>query len=375
MDDYLRTLLDAKARITEVAAEALDPNHRLTIDIREPHEYAIGILPDAVTIPAGQLATRIDSVAENLTTPITLYCAVGERSAIAAAMLNDTGYTDVVSLAGGIKSWMAKGFATTARSTLSEVDRQRYARHIVIPSVGTNGQQRLLDASVIIVGAGGLGSPVALYLAAAGVGTLGLVDDDVVELSNLQRQILHTTNDEGRAKTDSGRDRLQATNPGITVVPHRSRLTATNALDILGGYDIIVDGTDNFATRYLINDASMHLEVPVVHGSVFRFEGQVAVFDPYKSACYCCVFPEPPTGDLAPNCTEAGVFGVVPGVVGTMQAAEVLKLIMGIGTPLVGQLLTYDALDQSTLTVRLQRDPDCRACSNKDMPPVLATDS
>ncbi len=367
----MHKLLAAKARVTEVSPEGLDANTGLIIDVREPHELAVGRLPNAVAIPMHQLASRIGSVATDPATPIVLYCAVGERSAVAAVMLEDAGYSNVASLAGGIKRWMATGYPTETDTALGEADRRRYARHIVIPSVGAAGQQRLLDASVVIVGAGGLGSPVALYLGAAGIGTIGIIDDDVVELSNLQRQILHTTIDVGRPKTDSATDRIVAVNPGVKVVTHQIRLTADNALETLAGYDVIVDGTDNFATRYLINDASMHLGTPVVHGSVFRFEGQVAVFQPHESACYRCLFPEPPPADLAPNCAEAGVFGVLPGVIGSMQATEVLKLILGIGTPLVGKLLTYDGLDQSTHMMRLPRDPDCLACGDEAHPPDL----
>ncbi|MCP4965249.1 MAG: molybdopterin-synthase adenylyltransferase MoeB [bacterium] len=372
MDDYLRMLLEAKARVTEVSPDDLDTDHGVLIDVREPHEHALGLLPNAIPIPLSQLGARIGTVAADPATPIVAYCAVGDRSAIATAMLEDSGYSNVVSLAGGIKRWMAAGFPTKSDTALSEADRRRYARHIVMPSVGTSGQQRLLNASIVIVGAGGLGSPVALYLAAAGIGTIGLVDDDAVELSNLQRQILHTTKDEGRPKIDSAADRISAINPGVKVLARQVRLDGGNALDLLSGFDVIVDGTDNFATRYLINDASMHLDTPVVHGSVFRFEGQVAVFQPHESACYRCVFPAPPPADLAPNCTQAGVFGVLPGVIGSMQATEVLKLILGIGEPLVGKLLTYDGLDQSTHVVRLQRDRQCPACGQE--PPELTTE-
>ena len=371
MDDYLQLLLAAKARVTEVSPENVDTEESLIIDVREAHEHAVGLLPNAVTIPMRDLGTRIGAVASDPTRPIVVYCAVGERSAIAAAMLEDAGYSAVSSLAGGIKRWMAAGLPTRSDTSLGEADRRRYARHIVMPTVGTIGQQRLLDASVMIVGAGGLGSPVALYLAAAGVGTIGLVDDDIVELSNLQRQILHSTSDKGRPKTASAADRINALNPGIKVLALQTRLTAENALEILAGYDIIIDGTDNFATRYLINDASMHLNTPVVHGSVFRFEGQVAVFQPHESACYRCLFPQPPPADLAPNCAQAGVFGVLPGVIGSMQATEALKLILRIGDPLVGKLLTYDGLDQSTHVVRLARDPQCIACGDPHRLPEL----
>lgn len=368
MDDYLSKLLAAKARITEVSVGNLDPTHGAIVDVRQPHELALGLLPNAVAIPMDELVSRINTVVDSHDERIVLYCAVGERSAIAAAALEDAGYSNVVSLAGGIKQWMAKRRPTVSDTGLTERSRRRYARHIVLPQVGVVGQQSLLDARVLIVGAGGLGSPAALYLAAAGVGTIGLVDDDVVELSNLQRQILHSTEDEGHPKATSGAHRINAINPGVEVSPHHTRLSKHNAIEIIAGYDIVVDGTDNFASRYLINDASMHIGVPVVHGSVFRFEGQVAVFIPHQTACYRCVFPKPPPADLAPNCTEAGVFGVLPGVIGTMQATEVLKLIIGIGEPLAGKLLTYDAMDQSTRTLRLERRKDCAACGGPPPP-------
>lgn len=375
MNDYLNILLAAKARVTEVSAEEVDTDSSVIVDVRQPHELAIGLLPGAHAAPLGELTAKIRSMAPDSEHPIVLYCAVGERSAIGAAMLEDLGYTNVVSLAGGIKEWMARGLRTVTEMELAEPQRRRYARHIVMPDVGAAGQQKLLNSSVVIVGAGGLGSPVALYLAAAGVGRIGIVDDDTVELSNLQRQILHTTPDQGRPKTNSARDRIATLNPDVTVDVHETRLTASNALSTLRGYDLIIDGTDNFATRYLINDVSMHLKAPVVHGSVFRFEGQVAVFAPYESACYRCVFPEAPPADLAPNCTEAGVFGVLPGVVGSMQATEALKLLLGLGMPLVGRLLTYDALDQSTHTVRLQRRHDCIACGDESNPPDLSDEA
>lgn len=375
MDDYLRMLLAAKARITEIAAEDLDTGTGVIVDVRQPHEWNIGLLPNAVGVPMGDLVGRIDSLATGPDERIVLYCTVGERSAIAAAALEDAGFTNVVSLAGGIREWMARGYPTVSDSTLTATQRRRYARHVVLPQVGLSGQQLLIDAKVLVVGVGGLGSPAALYLAAAGVGTIGLVDDDVVELSNLQRQILHTTAAEGTPKTTSGAATLGAVNPDVKVIAHQTRLAADNAIEILSGYDIVVDGTDNFATRYLINDASLHLRFPVVHGSVFRFEGQVAVFKPYETACYRCVFPEPPPADLAPSCAVAGVFGVLPGVIGTMQATEVLKLVLGLGEPLLGRLLTYDALDQSTRTMRLQRDSGCVACRDRSHPPVLRSEA
>ncbi len=361
--DYAQRLTDARSVITEITAEQLRTEDALVVDVREPAELAVGLVEGAVAIPMTQLIDHMADHTPELDTRIVLYCAVGERSAIAAAALQEAGYRNVVSLAGGIKRWMALGYPTESDSDLSEAIRRRYARHIVLPGVGVSGQRSLLDARILIVGAGGLGSPAALYLAAAGIGTIGLADDDKVELSNLQRQILHTTAGEGRSKAESGAEQLRAINPDIAVIPHHLRLSADNALDVLGGYDIIIDGTDNFSTRYLINDASMYTGATVVHGSIFRFEGQVAVFRPRETACYRCVFPEPPPPGLAPNCTEAGVFGVLPGVVGSMQATEALKLLLGIGEPLLGRLLTYDALSQSTYTINLKRRGDCASCS------------
>ncbi len=370
MDEYRRLLAAARERVTQVSPDGFDTSVVTLIDVREPRELAIGLLPGAISIPMAQIAARIAEVAPDHDTPIVLYCAVGERSAIVAAQLEDAGYRRVASLAGGIRRWMGLGLPTVADTDLSDAARHRYARHIALPQVGIAGQERLNKARVVIIGAGGLGSPAALYLAAAGIGTLGLVDDDVVELSNLQRQVLHGTGDEGQPKAVSGARRMNDINPEVAVTAHVTRLSADNAIDILSGYDIIVDGTDSFATRYLINDASMYTRSTVVHGSVFRFEGQVGVFAPYQTACYRCVFPEPPPPNLAPSCAEAGVFGVLPGIIGTMQAAEVLKLILGIGEPLLGRLLTYDALDQTTHTVRLVRNPECESCGGDEPPPL-----
>jgi len=364
-------LLAARARITEISATDADVAGATIIDIREPHELAVGMLPGAVPLRMSELAKSIGTVAPDPTAKIVLYCAVGERSAIAAAMLEDLGYADVASLGGGIKLWMAADRPTVAASSLSSAQRHRYARQLVLPGVGIEGQQLLIAARIAIVGAGGLGSPAALYLTAAGVGMVSLIDQDAVELSNLQRQLLHGTGDIGRPKTDSGAERIMSINPDVEVARHQTRLSADNALEILAGHDVIIDGTDNFATRYLINDASLRLRIPVVHGSVFRFEGQVSVFHPYAGPCYRCLFPEPPPADLAPNCAEAGVFGVVPGVVGALQATEAIKLVVGVGDPLVGEMVTYDALDQSMHKVRFLRDPQCESCGDEDNPPAL----
>ncbi|MDJ0923480.1 MAG: molybdopterin-synthase adenylyltransferase MoeB [Acidimicrobiia bacterium] len=370
MDPYRRRLREALARITEVEPDAVQLAKMVVIDLREPAELALGLLPGAHTIGLAELGDRIRTVADP-DTPLLLYCAVGERSAIAAAALEDQGYANVTSLAGGLKRWMEEGRQIVAADSLSAEQRHRYARHIVLPAVGVTGQQRLLDARVAIVGAGGLGSPAALYLAAAGVGAIGLIDDDVVDLSNLQRQILHTTGAAGRPKPESGAKTLRDLNPEVIVDSHHARLAAENAETLLSGYDVIVDGTDNLATRYLLNDAALRLRIPVIHGSVFRFEGQVSVFLPYAGPCYRCLFPEPPPAELAPNCAQAGVFGVLPGVVGTMQATETIKLILGLGNLLVGRLLTYDALEQDTHVVRFERDPNCPSCGDEAAPPEL----
>jgi molybdopterin/thiamine biosynthesis adenylyltransferase/rhodanese-related sulfurtransferase len=363
-------LLAAQARITEVTPDEADLETSVVIDVREPHELEVGILPSAHAVSLRDLTERIGELARR-ETPILLYCAVGERSAIAAAILEDHGYTNVGSLAGGIKRWMAEDRPTTSATTLTADQRHRYARHIVLPQVGAKGQQQLTESQVVIVGAGGLGSPAAMYLAAAGVGRLGLIDHDQVDLSNLQRQILHRSLDVGLDKTDSASTTIAQLNPDVVVTAHNARLGAANAEELLDGYDVIIDGTDNLPTRYLLNDTSLRLRTPLVHGSVFRFEGQVSVFEPYAGPCYRCLFPAPPPPELSPNCAEAGVFGVLPGVIGAMQATETLKLLLGIGTSLVGRLLTYDALEQSTLTVRFPRDPGCPSCSNETNPPEL----
>ena len=374
MDPYRRMLLAARARITEIAPNDVDVDSQVLIDLREPHELAVGVLRNAHPIPLRDLANRIGLVATR-DADIVLYCAVGERSAIGAAILEDHGYANVVSLAGGIKRWMAEGRETQTTSPLTPEQRYRYARHIVLPGVGTAGQQRLLNSRVAVVGAGGLGSPAIMYLAAAGVGTIGIIDDDDVELSNLQRQILHDSEDIGLPKTQSAMETANEINPEPVIETHQVRLAADNAEEILRGYDVVIDGTDNLATRYLLNDASIRLRIPVVHGSVFRFEGQVSVFAPYEGPCYRCLFPEPPPADLVPSCAEAGVFGVVPGVIGTMQATETIKIILGLGSPLVGRLVTYDALEQDTHTVRLQRNPECSSCADPARPPELRNES
>jgi adenylyltransferase/sulfurtransferase len=356
----------ARAAVTEVTASAVAMDLAAAgtlLDVREADEWEQGIIPGAVHVPRGTLESAIGRVAPDPHASLTLYCAVGARSALAALSLQAMGYTNVRSLEGGFAAWKAAALPWDLPETFTNDQRARYARHVMLPEVGESGQRRLLGGRALIVGAGGLGSPVALYLAAAGVGTIGLVDFDRVDASNLQRQILHDLNRIGETKVESARQSIGALNSDVKVETYDLRLAAANVLDVAAGYDVIVDGADNFPTRYLLNDASIHLGIPVVHGSIFRFEGQVSVFDPRNGPCYRCLFPEAPPPELAPNCAEAGVLGVLPGVIGTLQATEAIKLILGIGEPLIGRLLTYDALDQEFRTLRISKQADCPACS------------
>ena len=368
---YYELVALAKREIREISTADLGarmPDAPLIIDIREPQECVAGTIPRAVLIPMGALSDAIERVAPDRDTEVVLMCAAGNRSALAAKALQDMGYRRVSSLAGGFGKWRTEG-----REAAYPVDASaaRYARHLVLPGVGAVGQQRLAAASVLIVGAGGLGSPASLYLAAAGVGMIGVIDDDIVELSNLQRQVIHDTAGIGTLKVDSAAATLTGLNPEVTVVGHPDRLSASNAVDLMSGYDAIVDGSDNFPTRYLVNDAALQLRIPVVHGSVFRWEGQVTVIDPYRGPCYRCLFPEPPPPELAPDCAEAGVFGAVPGVIGSMMAIETAKLILGIGSPLIGRLCVYDGLAQQMMELRVQRNPQCPACGDENRPPPI----
>jgi molybdopterin/thiamine biosynthesis adenylyltransferase/rhodanese-related sulfurtransferase len=364
---YSQLLNKVKQQIQEIGPrEALDAvqskGNLALIDVREPDEYQQGAIPLAVHIPRGYLEQRIENTVPDHSTQIVLYCAGGVRSAFAAATLQELGYTNVSSLRGGFTEWKNAGLPFAVPKTLSDSQRNRYSRHLLIPEVGEAGQIRLLESKVLLIGAGGLGSPAALYLAAAGVGTLGIVDADVVDESNLQRQILHNSTRVGQPKTTSARQTLESLNSDITVIEHNERLVADNVLDIISNYDVIVDGADNFPTRYLLNDASILTKKPVVHGSIFRFEGQLTVFQPHEGPCYRCIFPEPPPPELAPSCAEAGVLGVLPGIVGSLQASEALKLLLGIGDSLVGRLLLFDALECSFRELRLRRNPQCPAC-------------
>jgi molybdopterin/thiamine biosynthesis adenylyltransferase/rhodanese-related sulfurtransferase len=364
MASFRDLLKQTKAQIREIdteTAERLLPDATF-LDVRELDEWEQGAIPGAVFIPRGHLESKIENQIADRDRPIVVYCAGGTRSAFAAKTLQDLGYTDVVNMAGGFGRWKDQGRPWITPATLTPDQRNRYHRHILLPEVGEAGQQKLLGSKVLLLGAGGLGSPAALYLAAAGVGTIGIVDMDVVDASNLQRQVLHNMERIGERKVDSAKKTLTAINPDINVVTYDVRFGADNILDIIDGYDVIVDGTDNFPTRYLLNDASLLKRIPVVHGSIFRFEGQVTVFDPYNGPCYRCLLPEPPPPELAPSCAEAGVLGVLPGIIGSIQALEAIKLLLDLGEPLRGRLLAYDALEESFRTFKVRRDPTCPAC-------------
>jgi sulfur-carrier protein adenylyltransferase/sulfurtransferase len=342
------------------------------IDVRETDEVAAGHLPGAVHIPRGYLESRIEGVVPDRDAHVIVYCASGNRSAYAARTLSeDLGYTNVSSMLGGITLWKDRGYEVKMPRTLTPEQRERYSRHTLIPEIGAEGQQKLLDAKVLLLGAGGLGSPTALYLAAAGVGTLGIVDDDVVDLSNLQRQVIHTTDRVGVPKVDSAEESIRALNPDVNVVKYPVRIDATNIMEIIEGYDVIVDGVDNFPTRYLLNDATVRLKIPVVSASILGFDGQLSVFKPYDGPCYRCLFREPPPAELAPSCGANGVLGVLPGTMGLLQATEVIKLILDIGEPAIGRLLLYDALGATLTEVKVHRDPECPICSR---PPEEITD-
>jgi molybdopterin/thiamine biosynthesis adenylyltransferase/rhodanese-related sulfurtransferase len=349
---------DTKARAVEASSGG-----PVLIDVRERDEYEQGFVPRAQWIPRGFLELKIEDAVPERDRELILYCAGGTRSALAARSLQDLGYTRVSSMAGGFRAWKNAGFPFDRPRTLNADQVKRYSRHIMLPEVGEAGQAKLLDSKVLFIGAGGLGSPSSMYLAAAGVGTLGLVDDDVVDESNLQRQLLHNMERLGMPKVDSARKTLQLLNPDVKVIGHQERLSSENVLRIIADYDVIVDGADNFPTRYLLNDAALKLGKPVVHASIFRFEGQVTTFLPHSGPCYRCLYPDPPPPGMAPSCQEAGVLGVLPGLVGTMQANEAVKILLGIGETLSGRLLVFDALSTKFRTLKLRKDPNCRVCS------------
>lgn len=361
MPSFRDLLSEAKSQIREVTtaeAEELRSAGWTVLDVREPDEFEQGSIPGAVFIPRGHLEAQVEGRIPDKAAPVLIHCAGGVRSAFAARTLQELGYDEVVSMDGGFNKWKDEGREWRTPKVLSPEQRNRYQRHLLVPEVGEVGQQKLLDAKVLMLGAGGLGSPSALYLAAAGVGTIGIVDMDVVDESNLQRQILHNMDRIGERKVDSAKKTLTALNPDVNVVTYDRRLDASNIEEIIAGYDVIVDGADNFPVRYMLNDASVKLGIPVVHGSIFRFEGQVTVFHPLEGPTYRDLLPQPPPAEMAPSCAEAGVLGALPGIIGTIQAIETIKLILGAGDSLVGRYLTFDALDMTFREFRLRVDPD-----------------
>lgn len=343
------------------------------VDVREKNEWDEGYVPGALHIPRGFLELRIEEAIPDKDKHIVLYCAGGIRSMYAGLTLKQMGYEHVTSMSGGFSQWKNSGLPYVQPRTLSQAQLKRYSRHLLVPEVGEQGQIKLLDSRVLLVGAGGLGAPAAFYLAAAGVGTIGIIDADKVEESNLQRQIIHTTQRVGEYKAESARQAIADLNPDVNVITLIDRLDETNVARIIADYDVIIDGTDNFPTRYLLNDAALLANKPVIHGSVFRFEGQVTVFKPYEGPCYRCLYPEPPPPELAPSCAEAGVLGVLPGVIGLLQSVEALKVLLGIGDPLVGRMMTYDALAGEFSELNLYRDPNCPACGEHGHPEDLPT--
>ena len=367
MASFRELLSAAKSQIAEVstdeAASRITTAGTVVLDVREPDEYEQGALVDVVHIPRGHLEAQVEARISGHDTPIVVYCAGGVRSAFAAKTLGELGYTDVVSMAGGFGRWKDEGKPWKAPASLTPEQRNRYQRHLLLPEVGEKGQLALFEKKVLMIGAGGLGSPAALYLAAAGVGTLGIVDMDVVDASNLQRQILHNLDRIGDRKVDSAKKTLTLMNPDLNVVTYDTRLGADNIEAIMTGYDLIVDGTDNFPTRYLVNDVSLKVGIPVVFGALFRFDGQVTIFKPHDGPCYRCMLPEPPPAEMAPSCAEAGVLGVLPGIIGSLQAMEAIKYLLNLGDSLSGRLLTYDALEASFRPLKIRRDPNCPACS------------
>jgi molybdopterin/thiamine biosynthesis adenylyltransferase/rhodanese-related sulfurtransferase len=362
-------LRQIKGRIDEVDPGVVREqvsNGAVVVDVREAEEWSTGHIPGARHVPKSYLESRIENAAPDRAQHVILYCQSGNRSAWAArTLIDDLGYENVESMTGGFTLWKDRGYEVDMPRTLTAEQRERYSRHLLLPEVGIEGQQKLLDAKVLLLGAGGLGSPTALYLAAAGVGTLGIVDDDVVDLSNLQRQVIHNSERIGMPKVDSAEQTIKALNPDVNVQKYAVRLDAENIMDILPDYDIVVDGLDNFPSRYLLNDASVRLQIPVVSAAILGFEGQLSVFKPYDGPCYRCLFPVPPPAELAPSCGANGVLGVLPGTMGLLQATEVIKLILDEGEPLIGRLLMYDALAATVSEVKVRRDPQCPICSRE----------
>ena len=363
--EYIRQI---KSQVEEVDPAQVSEhlgNGIVLVDVRETTEWDAGHIPGAKHVPRAYLESRIEGIAgSDRSQEIVLYCASGQRSALAAHTLTDQlGYENVKSMTGGITLWKDRGYKVEVPKALTGEQRERYSRHLLVPEIGLEGQTKLLEAKVLLLGAGGLGSPTALYLAAAGVGTLGVVDDDDVDLSNLQRQVIHTTDRIGTPKVDSAEIAIKAINPDVEVVKYRTRLDASNIVEIIEGYDVIVDGVDNFPTRYLLNDATVRLDIPVVSASILGFDGQLSVFKPHDGPCYRCLYPVPPPAELAPSCGANGVLGVLPGTMGLLQATEVVKLVTGAGEPLIGRLLLYEALGATFTELKVRRDPECPICS------------
>jgi molybdopterin/thiamine biosynthesis adenylyltransferase/rhodanese-related sulfurtransferase len=363
--EYIRQI---KSQVEEVDPAQVSEhlgNGIVLVDVRESTEWDAGHIPGAKHVPRGYLESRIEgAVGADRSQEIVVYCASGQRSALAAHTLKgELGYENVKSMTGGITLWKDRGYKVEIPKVLSPEQRERYSRHLLIPEIGLEGQTKLLESKVLLLGAGGLGSPTALYLAAAGVGTLGVVDDDEVDLSNLQRQVIHTTDRIGVAKVDSAEQSITAINPDVKVVKYKTRLDASNIMEIIDGYDVIVDGVDNFPTRYLLNDATVRLGIPVVSASILGFDGQLSVFKPHDGPCYRCLYPVPPPAELAPSCGANGVLGVLPGTMGLLQATEVVKLVTGAGEPLIGRLLLYEALGATFTELKVRRDPECPICS------------
>jgi len=364
-DTLLRELRGKTPEIEPVVLAAALREHGkrpALIDVREPDENAQGMIPGTLHIPRGFLELRIERNVPDRSSPVVLYCASGTRSVLAARSLVELGYTEVSSLAGGFTGWKRAGLPWEQPVSLRPDQEARYSRHTMLPEVGIEGQLKLLKAKVLCIGAGGLGSPSSMYLAAAGVGTIGMIDDDLVDASNLQRQILHATDRIGTAKVESAETTLRGLNPDVKIDKHRTRITSDNAMELIAPYDVIVDGADNFATRYLVNDVALRLGKPVIHASIFRFEGQITVFPAHGSPCYRCLFPNPPPAEEAPSCAEAGVLGVLPGIMGVLQATEAIKIILGLGDTLAGRLLVYDALKTRFRELKLRKDPACPTC-------------
>jgi sulfur-carrier protein adenylyltransferase/sulfurtransferase len=362
----MATTAQTKQQVEEIepfeAAQEIEGGDVVLVDTREPHEYQEAHLEGGKLVPPGLIGDEIETAAPDKSARTILYCRSGNRSYKAAEQLEALGYEDVASMAGGILAWQEQGLPVVAASGMTPEQRDRYSRHTLLPEVGVDGQLKMLDAKVLLVGAGGLGAPTALYLAAAGIGTIGLVDDDVVDASNLQRQVIHNTERIGTPKTESARLTIEALNPDVDVVEHRTRLDASNIVELLAGYDVIVDGADNFPTRYLLNDASVRLRKPVVSASILSFDGQISTFVPFEGPCYRCLYPTPPPAELAPSCSANGVLGVMAGTMGLLQANEVLKLVLGIGEPLIGRLLLFEALSTRFTELKVRRDPDCPIC-------------